>query len=76
MEFARYWRSRLGGSWQLWGSNCNRCGKEHFPSRDVCPDCGYRGAQIERKPEIIGGAATTVGLVEIEIREDGGNGKH
>lgn len=49
--FAEYYRSRLNGSWQLGGSNCQACGEKHFPPRDVCPDpnCGHIQGELGKR---------------------------
>lgn len=26
---------------RLQGSNCQECGRKHFPERRMCPDCGH-----------------------------------
>ena len=38
-SIAKHWRLR-GARLRLEGSNCQHCGKVHFPERRVCPDCG------------------------------------
>jgi len=38
MTIARYWRENAS-RYNMIGSRCGNCGKVHFPTRTVCPEC-------------------------------------
>ncbi|ADT84283.1 Zn-ribbon domain-containing OB-fold protein [Thermococcus barophilus] len=41
MQVSRFWR-HFKEKYRLVGSKCKKCGKIHFPPRQVCDECGSR----------------------------------